>query len=166
MRRSVEERLKKYCEKICWIDGLETYIVSPSEYDNLMEDEELLGDLKRSQKDIAPFIKAAEEAGNGKLFFSFMKHPNWIEKYEWAPVHCYKWESSFYHVCYRKLWMCRECRNIVHASIIMPMTEAEPIFYSGTEKEYPDISPIFKKVECPYCGRPLQNHLIIWNKSR
>lgn len=69
MRRSVEERLKKYCEKICCIDGLETYIVSPSEYDNLMGDDELLGALKRSQKDIAPFIKAAEEAGNGKLFF-------------------------------------------------------------------------------------------------
>lgn len=42
----------------------------------------------------------------------------------------------------------------------MPMAEAEAIYYSGTEDNDPAIPSIFRKTNCPNCGKPLQNHLL------
>ncbi|MCM1186957.1 MAG: hypothetical protein NC251_07740 [Lachnoclostridium sp.] len=100
-----------------------------------------------------------EAANHKNLYLAFAYNPNFAEKYRWLSLLCYKHENTFYHVAYRNTWMCRECNHKYNAPIIMPMVEADAVIYHGVE--YPKIPDIFRKVNCPQCGKPLQNHLII-----
>ncbi|MEW4414838.1 hypothetical protein [Clostridium sp. AN503] len=153
------ERLKSYCAEVCFIDNLQTFIISPSKFDDILKDNELLMYLKKS--DIVPFIKTSRAVGTNILYLAFVNLPAKVERFQWLPVHCYKNENKFYHVYYRNTWMCRECRHIMNKSIVMPMVEADSTIYHYCENKYPDIPLIFQKVKCPKCGRVLQNHLII-----
>lgn len=155
------ERLKNYCTEICLIDGLQTFVISPSKYDDMIKDKELLNCIKRPEMDIVPFIKTAREAGTDKIYLAFVNLPVKMERFQWIPIHCYKNGNQFYHVHYRNTWMCRECRNIMNQSMVMPMVEADSTIYHWCENNYPDIPLIFQKVKCPKCGKPLQNHLLV-----
>lgn len=53
------------------------------------------------------------------------------------------------------IYCCRECGHLYQAPIIMPMAEAEAIYYSGTEDNDLAIPSIFRKINCPNCGKPL-----------
>lgn len=155
------ERLKPYCADVCFIDNLQTFIISPSKYDDILKDEELLKCLKKSEKEIVPFIKTAREVGIDKIYLAFVYIPAKVEKIQWMPIYCYKNGNKFYHVHYRNSWICRECGNTVSESIVMPMVEAESVIYHWSENRHPNIPLFFQKVKCPKCGKPLQNHLII-----
>lgn len=151
---------REYCRKICRIDGVETYIISPAKYDQLIEDQALLNGLMRTRAEILPYIETAREIGTEKLYLAFGVLPAKIEKFRWMPLHCYKKGEAFYHVQYRSTWMCRACGHVLNAPLLMPMAEAEPILYSWSENRYPAIPRIFEKVTCPNCGKPLQRHFI------
>ena len=155
------ERLKSYCTDVCFIDGLKTFIISPSKFDDILKDNELLKYLKKSDKDIVPFIKTSMAVGTSKMYLAFVNLPAKVERLQWLPVHCYKSGNQFYHVYYRNTWMCRECKHIMNQSIVMPMVEVDSTIYHQCENKYPDIPLIFQKEKCPKCGRILQNHLII-----
>lgn len=155
------ERLKPYCIDIHYIDGLLTFIISPSKYEDILENKELLKWLDKSENEIGKFIKIVKEVGTNKIYLGFVYLTTKIKKYRWIPMHCYKNGNEFYHVFFRYTWMCRECGNIINGSIIMPMVEADPTIYRLSGNEYPNIPLIFKKVNCPKCGKSLQNHLII-----
>ncbi|MCI8400834.1 MAG: hypothetical protein HFI38_01860 [Lachnospiraceae bacterium] len=155
------ERLKDYCLDVCIIDGLQTYVISPAKYGVLIKDNELLHYLKRTDKNLLPYIEMAREMGIDKLYLAFVNVPSFVRKFQMSPVLCYKNENRFYHVHYRNTWMCRECKHIMNKPIIMPMVEADITIYHCSENKYPDIPSIFQKVKCPKCGRLLQNHLII-----
>lgn len=43
----------------------------------------------------------------------------------------------------------------------MPLVEADSTIYSLFGNKCPSIPLIFKKLNCPRCGKPLQNNLII-----
>lgn len=153
--------LKSYCEDIKYIDGLLTFIISPLKYENILKDKEILNFLHKSEKGIETFIKISKEVGIDKIYIGFIYLPHIIKKYNFIPIHCYKYENEFYHVFFRYTWICRKCRYIINGAIIMPMVEADPTIYSLSGNEYPSIPLIFKKLNCPKCGKPLQNHLII-----
>lgn len=155
------ERLKQYCADVCFIDSLQTFIISPSKHDDILKDDKLLKCLKRSEMDILPFIKTTKEVGTDKIYLAFVYLPVKVEIIQWMPIHCYKNGTQFYHVYYRNSWMCRECGNIMNKSIVMPMVEVESIIYHWSKNRYPDIPLIFQKIKCPKCGKLLQNHLII-----
>lgn len=155
------EHLKDYCLNICVIDGLQTYVISPAKYDAFIKDKELLKSLKRTEKDILPFIKVSKETGTDTIYLAFVECHAFVEKFQWIPVHCYKSGNHFYHVHCRNTWMCRECKNIINKPVIMPMVEADAVIYHGTEDKYPNIPSVFQKVKCPKCGKLLQNHLIV-----
>lgn len=154
--------LKRYCSTVCCINGLDTYIISPIQYDCLITDKELLKKLNIPQAGdlLLNFIQTARKINDDKLYFSFVHHKN-RKKAEWEPLLCYKNEDTFYHVAYRDSWICRECGHTLYASILMPMSEADAVFKNGTGNQYPDIPPFFQKIPCPKCRRPLQNHLFI-----
>lgn len=155
------ERLKNYCEDICLIDGLQTLIISPSKYDDILKDSILLKYLKKSDADLLPLIKTAKKVGTDKIYLAFVNLPVKTEKFQWVPLYCYRNGNQFYHVHYRNTWMCKACKNMINMSIVMPMVEADTTIYHWCENKYPDIPLIFQKVKCPKCGRLLQNHLII-----
>lgn len=157
------ERLKQYCMGVCDIDGLQTFIIFASKYEELLRNSELLKDLKISERLMTPFIKTIRELNTDKIYFAFVYLPTFIEKFQWMPVYCYKNGSQFYHVHYRDSWMCRECGNIMNQSVIMPLVEAEPeiYFYSACGNRHPSIPPFFQKIKCPICGKLLQNHLFL-----
>lgn len=156
------EHLKDYCLDVCVIDGLQTYIISPAKYDVLIKDNELLNCLKKTDKDIRPYIDVAREKGIDKLYLAFIKHPDFTEKFLLLPILCYKNGNQIYHVHYRNTWMCRECRHIMNKPVIMPMVEADITTYHCSENKYPDVPLIFQRIKCPKCGKLLQNHLIIF----
>ena len=64
------ERLKSYCADVCFIDGLETFIISPSKFDDILKDNELLKYLKKSNKDIVPGINISREVGTNKIYLA------------------------------------------------------------------------------------------------
>lgn len=152
------EQLQKYCLKECYIDGIYTYIINQAKIRDAKV-EKLLADLHISKTHVEALLTELEEANHKNLYLAFAYNPNFAEKYRWLPLLCYKNENTFYHVSYRSTWMCRECNYKYNASIIMPMVEADAVIYHGVE--YPKIPDIFKKMNCPQCGKPLQNHLII-----
>lgn len=155
------KQLKSYCVDIQYIDGLLTFIISPSKYENILKDKKILNLLYKSEKEIEMFIKISKEVGTDKIYIGFVYLPHIIKRCNFIPIHCYKYENEFYHVFFRHTWICRECRYIINGSIIMPMVEADPTIYSLSRNGYPSIPLIFKKLNCPKCGKPLQNHLII-----
>ncbi len=155
------EHLIRYCEVVCFIDGLQTFIISPSKFDDLLKDNDLLKYMKKSYIDIVYFVNAANTVATNTIYLAFVKLPTKAESFQWIPLHCYKSENQFFHVHYRNTWMCRECKSIMNKPIIMPMVETDTAIYHWCENKYPDIPLIFQKVKCPKCGRLLQNHLII-----
>ncbi len=155
------ERLKSYCADVCFIDGLKTFIISPSKFDDILKDNELLKYLKKLNKDIVPFINISRAVGTSKIYLAFVNLPVKVERFQWVPVHCYKNGNQFYHVHYRDTWMCKECKYIINKPSVMPMVEVDSIIYKQCENKYPDIPLIFQKEKCPKCGRVLQNHLLI-----
>lgn len=162
--KEISELLAKYCIKICTINELDTYIIEPQYYGDILADTELLDKLATSifasTDSIKNFIGIAKKVDN-QLLLAFVYHKNYIDKFAWMPFNCYENENIFYPIYYRNSWLCRECGHSLCANIIMPMDEADSIFYSGTPNQYPPIPSIFKKIPCPKCGKLLQNHLLI-----
>ena len=78
----------------------------------------------------------------------------------WEPVNCYKEGNFYYHVYIRDNWLCRECKQVNYDKFIMPISEHDATFYSDTDNKYPNISSLFVKKKCSYCGRELQNHFL------
>lgn len=155
------ERLRRYCEDVRFIDGLQTFIISPSKFDDIIKDDKLLKCMEKSDMDIVPFINTSRAVGTDKIYLAFVNLPAKVERIRWFPLHCYKNRNQFYHVHYRNTWMCTECKSIMTKSIVMPMVEADTTIYHWCENKYSDVPLIFQKVKCPKCGRLLQNHLII-----
>lgn len=162
----ISKILTKYCIKICNINGLDTYIISPQYYGDILADTKLLDKLSVSifatADKIKHFINIVKTVDN-QLLLAFVYYKNYINKFAWVPLNCYENEMTFYHVHYRDSWLCRECGYSLRAHIIMPINESDPIFYSGTKNQYPPISSVFKKIPCPRCKKLLQNHLLILN---
>ena len=75
------ERLKSYYADVCFIDGLETFIISPSKFDDILKDNELLKYLKKSNKDIVPFINISREVGTNKIYLAFVNLPAKVERF-------------------------------------------------------------------------------------
>lgn len=157
------ERLEQYCMGVCDIDGLQTFIISSSKYEELLKDSELLKHLKISEKLMTPFIRTIRELNTDKIYFTFVYLPTFIEKFQWMPVYCYKSGSQFYHVHYKDSWLCHECGNIMNQPVIMPLVEVDPGIYSHSARgnRHPMIPPFSQKIKCPKCGKPLQNHLFL-----
>lgn len=162
--KQISELLAKYCIKICNINGLDTYIISPQYYGDILADTELLDKLTvsifASADSIKKFINIAKKVDN-QLLLAFVYYKNYIDKFAWMPLNCYENENSFYLIFYRDSWLCRECGYLLHANIIMPIEECDTVFYSGTKNQYSPIPSIFKKIPCPKCGKLLQNHLFL-----
>lgn len=161
----VIEELERYCLRICCIQGLDTYIISPQNYDALLADRKLLKQFYSTwvEETLRNLIQIAADVPDGRLYPAVVRHKNRWKKFEWEPVLCYQNRDVFYHVFYRNSWMCRECGHILHTSIIMPMAEADAVFYSGVERNHIEVAPFFQKIPCTKCGRPLQNHLFLLN---
>lgn len=153
------EQLEQYCMDVCEIDGLQTFIISSSKYEELLKNSELLKHLKISERLMTPFIGTIRELNTDKIYFAFLYLPTFIEQFQWMPVYCYKSGSQFYHVHYRDSWVCRECGNIMNQSVIMPLVETDSGIYFAHRNRHPRIPPFFQKIKCPECGKPLQNHL-------
>lgn len=147
------EEWKKYVYKQLNIWGVDTYLIYPERYKEVVE----LLNLHSSSLvvlDIVKKIKAIE------LYPAVVYIPSFAEKYRWMPVLCYTNGQDFFHISYHSGWICREC-GANNGSVIMPLSEADTIYY---EFPLPQIPEIFHKIKCKKCGKELQNHLILMNE--
>lgn len=160
----IKEIFQNYGTKIVCINEIETYILAPEFHKAVIADLDLHRMISCSRKDIAYFINKVETAHLSELYFAFAYHSSWQKPFAYMPIFCYQWKHQFYHVQVRNSWLCRECNHIHYGTILMPIVEQEPIFYSNTKHPYPPIPPCFQKLPCEQCGKQLPNHLI-WIKS-
>jgi len=156
------ERLREYCSEVCNISGVETYIIAEELYDEFISDSELLSQLSFSANGIRPYIDYAKSV-SAPVHFAVTHFHGRIKPFEWIPVNCIEYGDSYFHVSIRNTWLCRECGKIHCGTIIMPMREHDPVFYPDAPDRQPPIPPVFEKISCSDCGKPLQNHLIfLW----
>lgn len=170
-------QLEKYCMDVRCMNGVDTYIISPAHYEDLLQDTELMERLcgteeerpyvtetekERRVDEIVRWLVGIVETCKEKevLYLAFIRHKAW-KSFQWEPLYCYRREGIFYHVMYFESWMCRECGYILRAPLIKPMVEHDPNIYSGTENRWPDTPPVFQRVNCPQCGKFLQCHWIL-----
>lgn len=161
------ELLEKYSFAIICINGLNTFVISPMYYGSIIDDVEFLKSLNMlwARDIIINMIQTISKVDVDKLCLAIVEHKGRIEKFKWEPVVCYKNKDAYYHVIYRNSWMCRGCNNVVHASMIMPISEGDCTFYSeNSNNRYPNIEQLFQKIPCNKCGRLLQNHIFIMDR--
>lgn len=152
--------IEKYCAKKLIVDGLETYIISPARYDDILKDTELSRQLEINGEFLKVLINNAAKIDEMKIHLAFVCHKAW-ENHIWQPINVCEYEDRYYHVSIRDTWLCRECGHVHRGSIIMPMAEADAVFLDKPHFRDFEIPAISKKLPCEICGRPLQNHLII-----
>lgn len=164
-------QLVRYCMEVRCINDLDTYIISPQCYEELLSDTELMKLLwwhrdQHGQLHLPPdwreemitgMMENSRKVDN--LYVAAVRLKKMPERSAWEPTYCYHQEDAFYHVMYRESWCCMDCRHWLQAPLIMPMAEHDPLFYQGTENRWPDTPPIFQRVRCPNCGMTLNNHL-------
>ena len=167
------QQLERYCMEVRCINYLNTYIISPQYYEELLSDIDLMKLLwwhkdQHGQHHLPPgwreeMIRGMMEESRkvDNLYFAVVRHKGIPERFVWEPVHCYHQDDTFYHVMYRKSWKCIDCGYWLEVPLIMPMVESDTLFYNETENRWPDTPPIFQKVRCPNCGMMLNNHLKI-----
>ncbi len=153
------KQLEKYCSVICRINGLMTYIIPSEYYDAILEDAAILKDLNMKKTVLDQYIRIVEEIGSARIFMAVVCHESWSERFQWEPVLCFKGREGFCHIYYHGGWICREC-GCDNGAVIMPMGEADPVFYERTNKGYYEFPSEFRKISFKNCGRVLQNHLI------
>lgn len=147
-------KIKEYIYKELIIDGLETYIIVPEHYLQVLKQ---LNSHVDSGKMILGQVNSVKKV---EFQPAVMYVPRLPKPYQWWPILCYKEGVNFYHVYYHSGWMCRECWHD-NGPVIMPQVEADSICYANIADPKPPIAPIFKKIACKNCGKMLQNHLIM-----
>ena len=143
---------QKYCSAICNINGLMTYIISPEYYEAILSDSVLLRELSMREADLKRWVKIARKIGARGTYMAFVCHEAWIEHFRWVPVLCLKSGDEFFHVHYHDGWMCREC-GCNNGAVIMPMPEADPIFYKRADVYKRQELTTISKMITPLCCR-------------
>lgn len=160
------KQAERYYKEVRDIDGIKTCIVSQEYLDDVLADSEVLSSLWHAipieeVKRIMQYLVREAKSNPTRIFLAFAELSNTQRTLLWwVPINCYKDGDIYYHVNIRDDWMCRECRKVNYDKFIMPMTEHDAIFYTGTANKYPPISLLFKKKKCIYCEKVLQNHFI------
>lgn len=156
------ELLQKYCKNELFIDGLRTYIVSPGHYEDVLHDTQLLNQLELHSAEmknaISVMINYAAQIHEIKVHFAFVQHEN-RKRYIWEPVNVCEYEGRLYHIFIKGNWVCIPCGHNHYGKIIMPMAEADILFFD--DKKQTVTPTLFKKIPCDKCGKLLQNHLFI-----
>ena len=156
------------------IDGVKTCIVSPEFLDDVLSDTEVFAVLCNSStlhskstkfveflKERMQYLVKEARYNPTRIFLAFAKQTTSKKNhFWWEPINCYKDGDVYYHVSIRDNWVCRECGQNNLDKFIMPLIEANSLFYAGTDNKYPTISPLFKKKKCIYCKKVLQNHFL------
>lgn len=160
------QQFEHYYKEIIYINGIKTCIVSQEYLNEILEDSELLDFLFKGMsllqnKKIFEYLINEAKSNPSKIFLAFAQHSNKKRSVVWwEPVNCYKEGNFYYHVYIRDNWLCRECKQVNYDKFIMPISEHDATFYSDTDNKYPNISSLFVKKKCSYCGRELQNHFL------
>ena len=152
MREKLDE-LKKYIYKELNIDGIDTYLICPEHFSTVAK-------LLNLHSSSLSLLEIANKVKSVVLYPAVVYIPRFAEKYRWMPVLCYANGQDFFHISYHSGWICREC-GANNGSVIMPLSEADTIYY---EFPLPEIPKIFHKINCKKCGKELQNHLILLNE--
>ena len=156
--------LHEYCISELVIDELKTFIISPEHYEDLLHDGKLLDQLSISdtiKEFISEKIEYAKQISEIKIYFAFDQHENYAKRFMWEPVNVCKFGDDFYHIFIRSNWLCRECGHNHLGKIIMPMFEADGVFFDMRNIKTAAIPAIFNKIPCEKCGKLLQHHLLI-----
>lgn len=165
------QQFEHYYKDVTYINGIKTCIVSQEFLNVILEDSELIENLFKEisfiqVKKIVEYLINEAKSNPSKIFLAFAERKVWrmINKKRsvvwWEPVNCYKEDNFYYHVHIRDNWLCRECKQVNYDKFIMPISEHDATFYNDTDNKYPNISSLFVKKKCSYCGRELQNHFL------
>lgn len=151
--------LKKYRIELLRIDSAETHIIDPYSMDALVDDRQLLDKMKIQRKSIMRYIDVINSVREIKLFLGLMYTVKFKTE-RCIPVLCMRWNNRYYHVYYKEGWQCMHCGHNV-GRVLMPFSESGDIVITHTSHEISPEVNLFQKINCPKCGRLLQNHLML-----
>ncbi len=149
--------IHKYCTEEHTIDGVKTYIIPKECYDELYHDIEISELCDIMKKHSLYSVKYLKETDISEIFLSIVFAYREI-MYDFIP--CYKYNEKLYHVAFKTGWFCLECRqpNTFNGIYVIPMSEDDPLFLPLDVT--PEIPPVFKKMPCRKCGKPLSRRFM------
>ena len=156
------ECFEKYLYQKVNIHGLDTYILAPEKYDELLEDEEALNNLpihRALVELVKGDIRTAKTVKNVKLYVAIC-HNNHVPKPFWLPVHCMEKDGVWYHVVYNEYWFCRDCRQDNGPVLFALVETGEHTIYAGLDWRKIPIPEMFQHHRCQKCGHLLQGHFL------
>lgn len=147
----MEKIINRYCTQEHIIDGIRTYIIPPEYYDDIYRDTEV-SDI--SAKDLLlSHIDFYRRTPVDKLYLSAVYL---LRKKMYISADCYEYDGKLYHVAVKSGWVCLECRkpNTFDGWCAMPQYE--------DDADFPicEVPPIFQKIPCRYCGKPLNRRFL------
>ncbi len=152
---------KDYCFEICKINGIDTYIFSDDGCSDFLTDELLCSTA------LADEMKKYLQYTDGKhIFAAIAHHAFWRGISEWIPVLCMKYNDEYIHVHCTDKWVCVSCGYVHKGKMIMPIQEHEPLFYSGTQMQYPPCPSSFVPIKCSNCGKIIHEHIFSENNCK
>lgn len=152
------EYLEKYLYEKVNICDLDTYILDPERYNELMSDDAALDKLPILRELVESRIRVAYEVKEIELYVAFI-HNTHVPRSFWLPIHCMKQEDNWYQVVYNEWWFCRDCRHD-NGPVLRSLLEAESGCYAGLDHFKIPLPEIFQHHRCEKCGHLLQGHLL------
>lgn len=154
---AMEMLIYKYCTEENIIDGVKTYIIPKERYDEFYHDIKISEFFNIMKEHSLSFIKYIKEINIPEICLSIVcQHGGNV----YYLVPCYKYDGKLYHVSLKNGWFCPECRqpNTFDGIYAIPMYEDDLTFLPLDVT--PEIPPVFKKIPCQKCGKPLNRQFM------
>lgn len=153
----MKKLIHRYCTEKHIIDGVKTYIIPEERYDEIYHDIEISELSDTIKKHGLYSVKHLKEIDISEIFLSIVFAYRGI-MYDFIP--CYKYDGKLYHVSLKNGWFCLECRqlNTFNGIYAIPMSEDDLTFLPLDVT--PEIPPVFKKIPCQKCGKPLNRRFM------
>lgn len=151
---TIEKLINRYCTKEYIIDGVRTYIIPPEHYDDIYRDTEV-SDIS-TKNFIMSHTNFYRQIHIDKLYLSITYLPDYTM---YIFIDCYEYCVKIYHVTVKSGWICPECRKPNTFDSWYAMLQYEDDISFPPCK----VPPVFRKIPCQYCGKPLNRRFLKLN---
>ena len=147
------------------VDGVKTHIIAPDKFNAFKSDEELIEELgwtgELKERFLNQVIIDIEENKDIDLSLGIV-FTGYSKPYQYWLSYCLKKDGKYYHVTFKREWICRYCYTSAGRAVIPP----EEWGFISHKLPYSYLpSDIFKRYKCLKCGEFLQNNIMLLDRK-